>query len=480
MGTIISLYTSRLVLEQLGIDGFGVYVLVGSVVMSLSFLSNSLAASISRFMAFEWGKKDFRRINEIFNISLRGELLLGIFLVVILLTIGNYFIQNEFSIPQGDFFSAKIVLLTTSFSFFFTILFIPYKSAVIAREEFKIFAIIELNITVFKLIGVILLSYIDNNKLIWYSIIISAVVSVGNAVYAVYGSLKLKECRLRKMSGFRGTKELFTFASMDLFGQFCGVVSPQSLQWITNIFFGVVINAALGIANQVSAAINAFINTLTNAFRPSIIKEYASGNHEKVEKMITSCCSYLILLTGMILIPFIINTDYILSLWLKDVPAEANLFCQFAVLSSIPLVLNVATSIGLQATGKIKWQSVINGTCYLLVPVVAYIMFMKGSSPSTMYFAIISAYFLQWIVTICLCSQQIANFHGLRFFLKCFMILLLIGVIYLVDSFLVNSVNVSWMKLILSMVIGCFFAGLLLLNMLKGQPSIKHFSYNCK
>lgn len=467
IGTIVSLYTSRIVLEQLGIDGFGVYTVVASVVVSLGFLSNSLSGALSRFFAFELGRENHKELRNVFNASLRIELCIGIILLLLLLTLGMWFIEAKLSIPGDDKSAAKIVLLASSASFFITILLVPYKSAVIAREQFGFFAAVELVQIILKLGVAFLLMTVTGNKLIVYSILIAAVISLGAIAYAFQGTIRLYECKISRNTKFKDCKPILRYAGIDLFGHFCGVISPQSIQWVVNVFFGVALNAALGVTNQVSGAVTAFVSSMSQAFRPQIIKEYSAANYGRMQNLADKCSVFVILLMGILVVPLSVNMSFVLKIWLKDVPEGTTFLCILALFASIPLSLTAVANCIVHASGRIVWMSVINGSLYLIIPIVSYVMLRAGFSYYYVFIIAFVAYTMQWFTSLIVASVHIDEFSGWRVIRSCIapviLYLITLGICFIVARHITNE----WVTIPINIVICLMSFGIYALRLYK-------------
>lgn len=460
IGTVLSLYTSRLVLQQLGIDGFGVYTVVGSVVVSLGFLSNTLSGAMARFFAYELGRDNEAKVKQLFNAAMRIELIIGLALLLILLTAGEWFVGYKLNLPSIDRWPARVVLYTTAISFFITILLVPYKSAITAREKFGVYAINELAVVILKLVAVICLSLFTANKLIIYSIFMAVIISGGAIGYAVYGRWRLPECVLSRHIDYRECKPLLTYAGIDLFGHFCGVISPQSVQWIGNIFFGVAVNAAIGITAQVSGAVASFVTSITQAFTPQIIKEYSSGNFRRMQNLASNCSVGVILLLGMLTVPLVSNIHFILNLWLSDVPPDAYTFCYIALIAAIPVSLTAVANSIVHASGKIKLLSVVNGTLYLLIPLVSYLLLRRGFSANIIYIVTFAAYLCQWLNSLFQGSRNISEFSGLRVLGACVLPSVVVGLTLTLCIWVNSFMGNNWIRVITDIAISVPSCGL--------------------
>lgn len=454
IGTLISLYTSRIVLEQLGVEDFGVFTVVASVVATLNFMSNSMSGAISRFFAFELGQKNEKRLTELFNATIRIELLLSIVLGIGILIVGKWFIDNELDIPSNRIDAANIVLWWTTCSFVITLLVLPFKGAVVANEKFGFYAIIELIFVILKLGGVLLLKYFSAEKLIIYAVVIFIATLLNGVGYVIYSMTRFRECRFMARTLKSQYSELTKYVSADLFGNFCGIASFQSLQWIVNIFFGVMLNTAMGIATQVSGAVSSFVSNTAQVVRPQIIKEYSVRNLKKVEELIIWGNNYIILLMSLFLIPLLINIRYVLFLWLGEVPIETAQFCEFALLAAFAASLTTISNCVVQATGKIKGLSITNGILHLLTPIISYLLFyyleLEAYFTYVLNFILI---FVLWFNALRYIHLYIPEINITGIILKSLRSIIFISIVYIFVQYMSSYVENSFVKLVATIIL---------------------------
>lgn len=380
----ISLYTVRVLLIALGTDDYGIYNVVGGVVTMFGFLSSTMATSTQRFMSYELGKQNEFHLNKIFSISINIYVIISLIVLILLESIGLWFLNNHMVIPEDRLIAANFVFQSAVLSFLVTILCTPYNAAIISNEDMNIFALVGLADAVLKLLIVLLLQYSSfSDNLIVYSILTFLVVLVSNGYYVFYCRRKYNFCRYKKYVDNVVFKSMLSFAGWNIIGSFSNVLRSQGINVLINIFFGPAVNAARAIAYQINNAIISFSNNFYTAVRPQITKGYASNNKDQMEYLIdiSSRASFYLMLLFMI--PISLNAEKILSLWLHDVPAFANIFLQLALLNALFEVYSMPLVTGIQATGKIKAYQLVVSVLYLFNLPLSYIFLHFGYPPQT-------------------------------------------------------------------------------------------------
>ena len=377
----IALYTSRVVLNVLGIEDYGIYNVVGGVVGILLFLNNTLSSATSRFLTFELARKDDVRLKKTFSSSLCIHLSLAVVMVFVLETIGLWFVSNKLTIPESRLDAALVVYHFSVFNCVLSLLQLPFSAAIISHEKMDAFAYISIFDVVFKLIIVYILQIIDFDKLEIYGILMFIVSSLTSLLYTSYSIKNFKECSLSLKIDKEIAKPMLSFSGWDLYGNFSVVVRSQGLNILQNIFFGPVINAATGIANQVLTAIMGFAENFLIAAKPQIVKLYAEGNIEQFNRLVINMSKYCTLLLFLISYPLFLEIDYVLKIWLVNVPEYAAIFCRLSIVNNWISILFRPIVTGIYATGNARRISVINGTVYFMVLPLSYILLKLGGSP---------------------------------------------------------------------------------------------------
>jgi O-antigen/teichoic acid export membrane protein len=363
---IISLYTSRVVLNTLGIIDFGIYNVVGGVVIMFGFLNSAMASSTQRFLTFELGKRNNRRLKEVFSMSVTLHVIISIVIILLSETIGVWFVNSKLTIPADRLGAANWVFQFSVFTSVLTILSVPYDAAIISHERMNVFAYISILEVTLKLAVVYLLQLFGYDKLVFYAILIFLVSFILRIIYGIYCIRNFKEAKYH----FYWEKPLFvemtSFAGWNLFGVFAGIGYGQGVNILLNIFFGPVVNAARGIAFQLLGAINQLINNFQIAVNPPITKAYAVNDESSMYKMIFSSSKFSFYLLLLFIIPLFIETRLVLSIWLKNVPDYTISFTRLVLIDLLICSLSGPLQILAQATGKVRNYQLVVSTILLL------------------------------------------------------------------------------------------------------------------
>ena len=275
---LVQLYTSRVILQTLGVEDYGIYNIVAATVVSLSFITGPLSAATQRFLNFELGKKNNQRIKDIFSTSLLVYVLLSIIIIAIAETLGLWFLNSKMEIPTNRLHAANWVFQCSILTFVINILNIPFNSAIIAYEKMSFFAYVSIFEAIARLGSVFVLLFYRGDKLILYSILIVCVTLSVTTIYKIYCNKHLQDIKINFIKDKCLLKQLLSFSGWSLFGSIASMSADQGLNLLLNLFWGVTVNAAMGISAQVSAAINQFVTNFQTAFRPQLIKSYAEKN----------------------------------------------------------------------------------------------------------------------------------------------------------------------------------------------------------
>lgn len=396
----ITLYTSRVVLATLGVDDYGIYNVVGGFVAMFAVISGALSSSISRFITFELGHGDKDKLSKIFSTSVNIQIILGILILILGETIGIWFLNTQMNIPVERMYAANWVLQCSLISFIINLISVPYNAAIIAHEKMKAFAYVSILEAVLKLAIVYLLLVSDSDKLILYAILHVAVALLIRLVYGIYCNRNFIECRYHFVYDKSLLKEMTGFAGWNFLTNGAYILNTQGVNLLINIFFGVAINAARGIATQVDAAIMQFVNNFTTAINPQIIKSYAAGDKEAMFKLVCRGSKFSYFLLLFFAIPFICEAETILSLWLKEVPAHTVTFFRLTVLASMVNIIGNSQYTACQATGKIRNYTIIITSIGCMVFPITWLLYKWELSVECTYYIYILIYLILDIVRL--------------------------------------------------------------------------------
>lgn len=382
---LISLYTSRVILNALGIEDFGINNVVGGIVVMFSFLNSSMSGATSRFLTFELGRKDYQNLQKVFSVALTIHMIIALVVLLMGETVGLWFLENKLVIPESRLWAARIVYQFSILGMALGIIQVPYNALIIANERIDVFAYVEIGNIFVRLLIVYLLVIIPFDKLVVLSSLGFTTSLIVMIIYRTYCVRKLMGCRFILSIRNSYLRPMLLFSGWDLYGNMSVIARTQGVNMLLNIFFGPLINAAAGIAGQVQGAVMSFAGNVLTAVRPQVIKSYSVGDFVRVEYLVNKCAMFTFMLLLLFTLPLLIETNYILSLWLKIVPDYAIPFCRLTLLFNMFANLSSVIMIAIHATGRIRRPSLINGTLYLMVIPISYMSFKLGGNPQWAY-----------------------------------------------------------------------------------------------
>ncbi len=374
----ISLYTSRVVLDVLGVEDFGVYNVVGGLVSIFSIVNSALTSATQRFLTFSLGKNDGADSNKVFCVALQAHVLVAFIVVILVETVGLWFLYNKMQIADSRMDAAFWVVQFSAMSTFFNVLCVPYVSSIIAHERMSAFAFVSIVEASLKLIIVYLLLVSPFDKLAIYALLLAVVSVVVQSIYVIYCRRHFSECHVRWVADKKLFGEILSFAAYNLFGGFASVASNQGLNMLLNMFFGPVVNAARGVSVQVMGAMTQFIMNFQTALNPQIVKTYAQGDLSQMHKLIYRGSKFSFFLMLMISLPVLIETPYILGLWLKEVPPDTVTFLRIIICTSLIYTMAQPIMTANGATGEIRMYYVVCGTMLILILPISYVVLRMG------------------------------------------------------------------------------------------------------
>ena len=426
LSMIVGLYTSRVVLNTLGVEDYGIYGVVGGVVGMMGFLNASMSGATSRFITFELGKGNIQRLKDTFSSALIVHIGIALIVLIVAETVGLWFLNNKLVIPENRMYAAHWVYQLSILSAMLGITQVPYNACIIAHERMGVYAYIEILNVSLKLLIVYLLLIGDFDKLILYAILTLAVSIIVMMITRIYCIRKFSECHFHWVWNKEILKPLLSFSGWDLYGNMCVTARQQGTTFLINMFFGVALNAAASIATTISGVASRFGFTVVQAFRPQIIKQYAKGNIAEMQHLMGNTITFSTLVFGCVSIPIIFEANYLLFLWLGIVPQYSVIFCQIILLINIIDLNNYIINTATHASGYIKGISIISGTIYLICVPILYILYKYGLDP---YWAYITQ-FISMIVIIIIDILIVKNLIPL-FSLRIALITFIKNVLYL-------------------------------------------------
>lgn len=451
----INLYSSRLVLEYLGVEDFGLYNIVGGIVALMMFLNSSMRGATSRFLTFYLGKKEEKALKKCFSAALLVHVAIAAILMLVGETVGLWFVNTQLVIPAQKMFAANWIYQFSLVASCAAIVQVPYNAIVISHERMDVFAYLEILHVLLKFIVVFpLLLFAD--RLVVYGALIMTVEIIVTLMYQLYcwHSFDYSKSKIEFDSGY--INPLLKFSLLDLYGNGTFAARQQGTNVLINRFFGIAFNAASGVATQVNSAVTTFVNNVLTAFRPQIIKEYACGNYSRMESLMKMECVLVLSLASLIFVPLYTNLDFILHLWLKTVPVGTLEFCRVLLISTILTIINSIIITGVHATGNIRNMSFYSGTMNLLCLLLTYLFFKLGLEAYFAYIALIVCVLLQIVGNSIILQTLIAKVSVLGILCKSFLPLIVLCFSTFVSYSITDGVASQWIKLILSIVFTIF------------------------
>lgn len=377
----ISFFTSRVMLNALGVDDYGINNVVGGLVSMFSILSGSLSSSTSRFLTFGLGKGDMQELKKTFSTTINIHIILAIVVVIAIETIGAWFLNNKMNIPADRLYAANWVLQCSVVGFALGLLSVPYNAAIIAHEKMSAFAYMTIFDAAFKLIIVFAIYYYGGDRLILFSVLMMIQSAIRQFVFWIYCKHNFEECIYIKVWDKKLNKSIFSFAGWNFIGCTAGLMKDQGVNIAINLFTSPAVNAARGIAMQVNGIIGQFIGGFTTALNPQITKSYASGDLKRMHTLIFQGTRLSYYLFMFLSIPVFFEIETILQVWLGQVPEHTVLFSRLVLILSLAEILSYTLITAQNATGKIKnYQIVVGGILLMNFP-VSYLLLYLGFFP---------------------------------------------------------------------------------------------------
>lgn len=440
---LIALYTSRIILQVLGVEDYGIYNVVGGIIAMFQTLSATLSGATQRFITYALGTKDPKNLQQVFSVSVRVHFFLAITIVILAEIIGVWFLNSHLNIPNNRLYAANIVFQCSLVSFVLDIISIPYNSAIIAYEKIKAYATIYIFQAIIRLGNVFLLQYISFDKLILYAFLEVGVSILTRLTFTIYCGKKCANCNIVRVEQKELYRQITTFCGWNFLGTSSAIIYNQGGNILLNLFWGVTLNAALGVTNQVQNAVTSFINNFTLALNPQITKSYAAKDYYQTFNSVFSGSKISVYLLMIIAIPIIINADYILHLWLTNVPEYAILFVQASLILAVCNSFFPTLQCALFATGKIKKYQIF---CFLMNSskvIMLYIGFKMHLTPLILYIIPFILTFYQ-IGVILKNLQEDFNFPTKKYFQNIVVrSLIIFGFLIAIYIVILNSINIE-------------------------------------
>ncbi len=403
----VSLYTTRLILAGLGAADFGIYNLVGGAIAMLGFLNAAMASATQRFMSYAEGEGNYERKITIYNVSVVLHIAISFLVVILLVLAGFAFFGGILNIPEERIFASKIVYASLIVSTLFSIVNVPYDAVLNSHENMRFYAIVGVLESLLKLSIAFACVYSPADKLIVYGILMAFIPLIKLVIQWRYCKRKYTECTFLPKAYFdRSTaKSMFSFAGWNLLTSSSSMITMQGVSVLINMFGGVVVNAAHGVANQLSGQLMAFSNTMLKALNPVLVKSKGAGDNKQMLQVASTGNKMSYLIFTFFAIPFIIETPFLLGIWLKNTPEWAVLFVRLVLIRQMISQLSVTLVTCINATGYIKHYSLVESLFWLLVLVVGFIMYRLGAPIYTIYVLLIGLAIIRTGIAVIYCMK---------------------------------------------------------------------------
>ncbi len=440
--TIIALYLTRVVLHYLGANDFGIYSLIGGVISLLSFVNSALMVSSQRYLSVALGENNTIKIKAIISSSIMIHIAMSVLLVILFEICSLFLFDNFLNIAPERIHAAKVVYQLMIVSTVFTVLGVPYNAIINAKEDLWMYSIIESICSLLKLGIIIIFHFSDSDALVLYTEWIMIVTILNFVFKYIWCKIKYSECNKTSLNITKNKKlisRMLGFTGWNAFGTLALIGRNQGAAVVFNIFWGTAINAVYGIANQVNSQLIYFSTMMTTSMAPQIMKSYGEGNLKRMLDLSVFTCKLAFFLSAIFAIPLLIEMDFILKVWLKNVPEYTPIFCTLIIYIFLIMQLTPGLNRAIQATGKIKWYQIITSIIMLLpIPVGILLGHFGGSNQVILYAMIISQIF-STLFTI-----YIAN-HVMELDIKQFLLFIIkaIGsfiVIYIIGYYVRNAI----------------------------------------
>ena len=432
---LVSLYTVRVVLNTLGVEDYGIYNVVGGIVAFFSFLSGTMASATQRFFSFALGQNDIDKLNRTFSLNLLIYVAIAIIAVVLLETIGLWFVNEKLHVPPERYEAAQFIYHFSVLTFIATIFTAPFMAIIIAHEDMQIYAYVSILEAVLKLGIVFLLVYLPWDKLELYGVLIFAVMVIIDLVYIVICTRKYKECQFRKFYWDKKLlREITGFTGWTLFGQITTVFRNQAVTILLNQVFSPVVVAARAVATSITGQVNVFSNNFNVGLYPPIIKSYASNDKKEMFSLIFQGSKITFFLMWVFALPLFLEMDTILQVWLKNPPPEAVLFTRLALVEVLINSISLPIATAARAPGRMKMYELTLGCIQIAIFIASWIVLIMGAKAYSVFVVAIVANLIMFIVRLFIVKKLI-GLHIRLFYIEVIIPVSLVTLASAVPSF---------------------------------------------
>jgi len=450
---IVGLYTSRVVLAVLGVEDYGTYGVVGGIVATIGFVNSSMSGATSRFLTFELGKGDEKRLADTFSSALMIHIGIALLVLILAETVGLWFLNHKLVIPAGRMPAAQWVYQLSIASAMLWITQAPYNATIIAHERMDVYASVEILNAVLKLLIVYLLSIGNFDKLILYAVLVFLVSALVRMIYRIYCVRHFQESHVHWVWDKSILNPMLVYSGWNLYGALCLTTRQQGTNFLINIFFGVVFNAASSVATTIQGVVKGFTYSSTMAFRPQIVKHYAQKNFAEMLRLMKSAMSLCIFLSLLVSIPLFVEIHYVMDLWLVNPPVMAVEFVRLLIVSAFFALITLIFTIGIEATGYNRQMNIYTGSVFLLTIPVMYVCFKLGCGVLYSYYCILGANILIFLSNMIICKRLVPELRLMEYVWMLFKTAIVVAVSLLPVLYVNHVLEESFLRLVINVTV---------------------------
>lgn len=440
---LVSLYTSRVVLQTLGVEDYGIYNVVAGSVALFSFMNSAMSMATQRFLNFYMAKENRDLLRKVFAMSLNIHMIITVIVVLLTETVGLWILNTQLNIPLERLDAAKWVFHCSVLTFCLSVVQVPFNSAILAHERMNVYALVSIVEVLLKLGVAFVLLNVNIDKLVLYGELLVGISLFILLIYVAYTWHMFHECHYKFYWDKVLFREIAGFSGWNIFGQIAQVLTTQGVNIVANVFCGVVVNASIGITNQVNAAMAQFSSNFQTAFRPQIVKSYSSGDVVGMQKLAYQASKFSFYLLYLISVPVIFNIDIVLDLWLDVVPEYSAVFCELLIWYSYLEVIGMPLVISIMATGKNRSYQLVVSIVICLNLLFSWFFLKQGFSPEVIFYVKIALALLTLWVRIFYAKKQVG--FSISFFGKfVFLPVLIIAVVISLLQFGLQNLTNTW------------------------------------
>ena len=376
---LIGLYTSRVILQALGVEDYGIYNVVGGFVSMFSLISGSLSGSISRYLTFELGRGDTANLRRVFSTSIYVLIGLSVIVIIATETIGLWYLYHKMVIPEERMTAAFWVFQISVLTFVLSLINTPYSASIISHERMDVYAYLSIFDAVCKLLICYLVMYSPIDRLVYYALLLCAISIIDQCIYVWFCKRHFEECHFKMVFDKSLFNGMFGFAGWNFIGSSSAILRGQGANLLLNAFGGPVVNAANGVASTIVGAVSGFVGNFTQAFNPQITKRYAAGEYESLMNLLIFGSKYSYYMMFIVALPIMLNAKFVFQLWLGIVPEHTVVFSRWAFIYVLADCISRPLITAKNATGRIRnYQIVVGGILLLMLP-ISYICLKFGA-----------------------------------------------------------------------------------------------------